>query len=114
MTKRVNLGIKDLRINETECEMLLYILRQGREQRGLGSDSVTLSRRSLSAALGCVTQTTLRACSGLAEKDLISIGTQYTADKGQAANAYSLTALGIEVVRIYEEVKRSNSDIEPA
>lgn len=103
MAKRVNLGIQGLRINETECEILLYILRCAREQRGLGCDPIGLSRRSLSAAVGRSAQTTLRACSALAEKDLIRVDTQHTTDAGQVANAYSVTALGIEITRLYEE-----------
>lgn len=103
MAKRVNLGIQGLRVNETECEILAYIVHRAREQRGLGCDPVGLSRRSLSLAVGRSAQTTLRSCAALEEKGLVSADVRHAENGAQVANAYCVTALGMEVARLYEE-----------
>lgn len=114
MAKRVNLGIQGLRINETECEILAYIVNRAREQRGLGCDPVELSRRSLSVAVGRSAQTTLRSCAALEEKGLVSSDIRHAENGAQVANAYCATALGMEIARLYEETSSGNCTNKPA
>lgn len=103
MAKKVKLGVEGLKVNETECRLLAYLVQRSRELHRIGCEHVALSRKEISRAIGCSPLTVIRTCQKLEGDGLIEIRFEHLENGAQMANSYRVTALGLEVSRLYRE-----------
>lgn len=101
MAKRVNLGIEGLRINETECQILDFVVERSRQDHTVGCAFVSISRKQLAQAVGRTALTTWRTCQHLVTQGLLEMRDEHLGSGAQVANSYRATAIGLEVVRLY-------------
>lgn len=103
MAKRVQLGIEGLKVNETECKLLTCLVQTSRAQHRIGCGYVALSRKEIARAIGCSPLTVIRTCQKLESDGLIEIRSEHLDNGAQMANSYRVTALGLEVSRLYRD-----------
>lgn len=103
MAKKVKLGIEGVKVNETECRLLVYLTGKSREQSRIGCSYVALSRREIAKAIDCSTLTVLRSCQKMERDGLLEMRPEHLDNGAQMANSYRVTAMGMEVGRLYEE-----------
>lgn len=101
MAKRVKLGIEGLRINETECRILDFVIERSRQDHTVGCAFVSISRKQLAQAVGTSTLTTWRTCQHLVAQGLLEMRDEHLGSGAQVANSYRATAIGLEVARLY-------------
>lgn len=102
MAKRVHTGIDGLRINETEVQVLAYIVKLSRNVNKLGCEFVAVGRRQVAEDLDCSISTVVRSCRAL-ERDGLLESRLRTHDNGaQMPNEHRATAFGLEVLTIAE------------
>lgn len=111
MAKRVNLGIPGVRLNGTGHRVLATIASRARAATGLACEPVQVSMRELSREARVTASTAIRTAHSLEANGLITSEERSREDGGQLANAFALTALGIECLRIADELEK-NSDRE--
>ena len=103
MAKKVKLGVEGLKVNETECKLLTCLVQTSRALHRIGCEYVALSRRELAQSIGCSSLTVIRTCQKLESDGLIEIRPEHLDNGAQMANSYRVTALGLEVSRLYRE-----------
>lgn len=103
MAKRIQLGVPGVRLNETMHIALRLIALRAREASGLACEPVQVPVRDFARETGLTQSTAIRATHALQESKLVEISPVWFDDGSQRANAYSLTALGIEVLRLADE-----------
>lgn len=100
MAKRIQVGVPGVRLNETMHAVLRLIACRAREASGLACEPVQVPLRDFAQEAGVTQSSTIRAAHALGKAKLIVITPVWYDDGSQCANAYSLTALGIEVLRL--------------
>lgn len=103
MAKRIQIDVPGVRLNETGYKTLAHIASAARAATRLACNPVPISRKSLTTALGVSQSCGFRTCAALEENGLIRVESHANGDGGQGANAYCLTALGLEVLRLADE-----------
>lgn len=103
MAKKVKLGVEGLKVNETECRLLTYLVQRSRALHLIGCEHVALSRKEIARVIGCSPLTVIRTCQKLEGDGLIEIRFEHLENGAQMANSYRATALGLEVSRLYRE-----------
>lgn len=103
MAKRILIDVPGVRLNETGHKTLAYIASAARAASGLACEPVPISRKDFVGALGVSQSCSIRTCAALEGSGLIRMELRSGNDGGQEANAYRLTALGIEVLRLADE-----------
>lgn len=106
MAKQVHTGIDGLRINETEVQVLAYLVKLSCNvtiQDSQDREFVAVGRRQVAEELDCSISTVVRSCRAL-ERDGLLESRLRTHDNGaQMPNVYRATEFGLEVLRILEE-----------
>lgn len=111
MAKKVKLGLEGLKVNETECKLLACLVQTSRAQHRIGCEYVALSRKEIAQLIGCSSLTVIRTCQKLEGDRLIEIRSEHLDNGAQMANSYRVTALGLEVSRLYREHVAETEDI---
>ena len=104
MAKRVNLGIPGVRLNETGHRVLAAIASRARAATGLACEPVQVRVRELSREARVSWSTCVRTAHSLEGYGLITSEERIGEDGGTLPNAYALTALGLECLRIADEL----------
>lgn len=100
MAKRIKLDIPGVRLNETEHRTLALVAERARATSGLACEPTPIPLRDFVARLEMSQASAMRSCHSLHEDGLMVISPNRLETGAQVANSYSLTALGIEVLRL--------------
>lgn len=103
MTRRVDIGVPEIRANETDCRVLRAVATRALAETGLRFSPVVASLAELAMSVGVGAQSDMAACSGLAERGIMVVTLRVNASGGRLANSYELTAVGLEVLRLAEK-----------
>ena len=104
MTRRVDVRIPGMRVNETECRVLSAIASVASDRCGYRCAEIGMSYREIRNASAVCGHTVMRTCASLRLKGLLEVNAHKLANGGTAANTYRVTALGLEVIRMAEEL----------
>ena len=97
MSKRVRVNIPGVRVNETGCRVLRIIAeRSGCE--------VQLAHREIAQAAAVSVPTVIRTLAALRDCELVIVRDNVQPNGARLPNGYELTALGLEVIRMAEEL----------
>ena len=103
MTRRVDIGVPEVRVNETDCRVLRAVATRALAKTGLRFSPVVASLAELTVSVGVGAQSVGAACSGLAERGIMVVTPRVNASGGRHANSYELSAVGLEGLRLAEE-----------
>ena len=96
MSKRVRVNIPGVRVNETGC-------RSGCEH-GRRCAEVQLAHRDIAQAAAVSVPTVIRTLAALRDCELVIVRDNVQPNGARLPNGYELTALGLEVIRMAEEL----------
>lgn len=104
MSKRVRVNIPGVRVNETGCCVLRFIAERSCTEHGRRCAEVQLSHRDIAEAVAISIPTVIRSLASLRDYNLVNIRGNVLPNGARLSNSYELTALGLEVIRMAEEL----------
>ncbi len=104
MSKRVRVNIPGVRVNETGCRVLRVIAERSNIEHGRRCVEVRLAHRDIAKAAAVSVPTVIRTLAALRDCKLVIVRDNVRPNGARLPNSYELTALGLEVIRIAEEL----------
>lgn len=104
MSKRVRVNIPGVRVNETGCHVLRAIAERSSAEHGRRCAEVQLSHRDMADAVSISIPTVIRTIASLRDYELVIVRDNIQPNGVRTCNSYELTALGLEVIRMAEEL----------
>ena len=104
MSKQVRVNIPGVRVNETGCRVLRAIAVRSTDEHGRRCAEVQLSHRDIAEAVSISIPTVIRTIAALRDCDLVIVRDNIQPNGARMCNSYELTALGLEVIRMAEEL----------
>lgn len=104
MSKRVRVNIPGVRVNETGCRVLRVIAERSSREHGRRCAEVQLSHRDIARSVAVSVPTVIRTLAALRDCELVIAHDNIQPNGAQLPNSYELTALGLEVIRMAEEL----------
>lgn len=104
MSKRVRVNIPGVRVNETGCRVLRVIAERSCYEHGRRCAEVQLAHRDIAQAAAVSVPTVIRTLAALRDCELVIVRDNVQPNGARLSNSYELTALGLEVIRMAEEL----------
>lgn len=104
MSKRVRVNIPGVRVNETGCRVLRVIAERSCCEHGRRCAEVQLAHRDIAQAAAVSVPTVIRTLAALRDCELVIVRDNVQPNGARLSNSYELTALGLEVIRMAEEL----------
>lgn len=104
MGKPIRVNIPGVRVNEMGCRVLRAIAERSSDANGPRCAEVRLSHRDIADAVSIGITTVIRALASLCDCDLVIVCDNIQPNGARLRNSYELTALGLEVLRMAEEL----------
>ena len=104
MSKRVRVIIPGVRVNETGCRVLRVIAERSCYEHGRRCAEVQLAHREIAQAAAVSVPTVIRTLAALRDCELVIVRDNVQPNGARLSNSYELTALGLEVIRMAEEL----------
>ena len=104
MSKRVRVNIPGVRVNETGCRVLRLIAERFCDEHGRRCAEVQLPHRDIAEAIAISIPTVIRTLASLRDYGLVIVRDNIQPNGARMCNSYELTALGLEVIRMAEEL----------
>lgn len=104
MSKRVRFNIPGVRVNETGCRVLRIIAERSGCEHGRRCAEVQLAHRDIAQAAAVSVPTVIRTLAALRDCELVIVRDNVQPNGARLPNGYELTALGLEVIRMAEEL----------
>lgn len=104
MSKRVRVNIPGVRVNETGCRVLRIIAERSGCEHGRRCAEVQLAHRDIAQAASVSVPTVIRTLAALRDCELVIVRDNVQPNGARLPNGYELTALGLEVIRMAEEL----------
>lgn len=102
--ERVRVNIPGVRVNETGCRVLRIIAERSGCEHGRRCAEVQLAHRDIAQAAAVSVPTVIRTLAALRDCELVIVRDNVQPNGARLPNGYELTALGLEVIRMAEEL----------